>query len=1056
MPEALRLLWVGGPEACVDVAPAGAAPAALADAIVRAVPSLGDALPLLLGSEVDLVVLTAEHLDVASAVERIRAAAPEVGVAVFGAGDAAGAAAAPALPDVEYVPAGERAAAELERCARHARERRRLARALADREARLHLLLECEPECVTLLAPDGRVLEVNPAGLAILEADGLEQVVGRPLQELVAPVDRPRLEALLEQLRRGEPGTVECQIVGRRGTLRWIETRAAPLRDGPGEPSGFFAVSRDVTARRQAEQALRESEEKFRTLFEQSSIPAYILSRDGRLLHLNRAGLDLLGLCREDLPRVRFSDLYPDPDERARLARALDAKGSLRDHDIRLRRPDGTCIDCLLGASVLRAPDGTVLGYHGLLRDVTARKRAERELLQRARQQAGVAELGQRALTDTPLPELIQEAVLLVHDVLGTELVAVLERLPEPDTWLLRWGVGWDPGVVGHERVHGGAASAAGLELLAAAPLVTGDPAVDHRLPPSPLLERHGAVAGLAVLLHGRTGAFGILSAHAREPRSFSADDVHFLRSVANTLSAAIHREQAAVEQRRLLEVLEATTDFVEMARLDGRILYRNRAARAMLGITDETSNHGPDLFATHPPESAAILREVAIPAALRHGTWSGEVSFLAAGGRQIPASQVLIAHRTPDGTTLLSTISRDVSDQKELEERLGRAQRLEAIGRLAGGVAHDFNNLLTAIKGHAELMLEEIAANDPAHDDLIEIRRAADRAAELTRQLLAFSRQQVMQPRVMDLNAAVLSIEAMVGRLIGEDIEFRTSLAPDLAAVRADPGQIEQVLMNLVVNARDAMPTGGTLLIETANAYLDEEYVRRHAGVLEPGAYVLLTVSDTGIGMSREVQEKIFEPFFTTKEPGKGTGLGLASVYGIVKQSGGHIWVYSEPGKGTTFKVYLPHADTVRDEAPVRTAPAGEIPGGRETVLVVEDEQVVRATVRRALQRHGYAVLEAANGTEALRINALYEDPIHILVTDVVMPEMSGRELASRLCTVRPEMRVLYTSGYTEDAIVRRGFLEPGIHFLEKPFTAEALARKVRDVLDSARTPPA
>jgi signal transduction histidine kinase/ActR/RegA family two-component response regulator len=390
----------------------------------------------------------------------------------------------------------------------------------------------------------------------------------------------------------------------------------------------------------------------------------------------------------------------------------------------------------------------------------------------------------------------------------------------------------------------------------------------------------------------------------------------------------------------------------------------------------------------------------------------------------------------------------RDITERKNLEEQLQQAMKMEAIGRLAGGVAHDFNNLLSVILTYSRIMLENKEINDSMRADLKEIGTAGERASSLTRQLLAFSRKQVLQPELLDLKDVITNMHKMLGRLIGEDIELTTILKESMGQVKADPGQIEQVIMNLAVNARDAMPRGGKLTVEIADAALDEEYAGRHAEV-DPGPYVMLAVSDTGHGMDAETKSKIFDPFFTTKEKGKGTGLGLATVYGIVKQSGGNVVAYSEPGKGTTFKIYLPRVEEGAYETGKKKILEGESLRGSETVLVVEDDESVRSLVCRLLQEAGYTVLKAADGAEALKINEQHPETIHLMVTDVVMPGMGGRKLAERLGPLRPEMKILYMSGYTDNAIVHHGALDPGTAFLQKPITKENLLLKTREALE-------
>ncbi len=406
-------------------------------------------------------------------------------------------------------------------------------------------------------------------------------------------------------------------------------------------------------------------------------------------------------------------------------------------------------------------------------------------------------------------------------------------------------------------------------------------------------------------------------------------------------------------------------------------------------------------------------------------------------------------AMRGEKNAIFFELFTEDVTERRALEQQLRQAQKMEAIGRLAGGIAHDFNNLLMVISGYGEFLLERIGPDPALRAPAQEIANAAERATTLTRQLLAFSRKQMLAPKMLDLNGIVTENLKMLTRLIGEDIDLVMVPGAELGAVKADPGQIEQVIMNLAVNARDAMPQGGKLTIETANVTLDENYARFHAPV-RPGEYVMLAISDTGLGMDTETQSHIFEPFFTTKGP-RGTGLGLSTVYGIVKQSEGYIWVYSEHGKGTSFKVYLPRVSATGETMAVQPAIAASKPGrGDETILLVEDEPNLRRLAREALESQGYSVLDAADGASAIQISNSYQSPIHLLLTDVIMPGMNGRELALRISSLRSETRVLYMSGYTENAIGHNGTLDEGISLLQKPFTLPALKAKVREMLDT------
>jgi two-component system, cell cycle sensor histidine kinase and response regulator CckA len=443
----------------------------------------------------------------------------------------------------------------------------------------------------------------------------------------------------------------------------------------------------------------------------------------------------------------------------------------------------------------------------------------------------------------------------------------------------------------------------------------------------------------------------------------------------------------------------------------------------------------------TDTPGRARLASTIVTPALER----PVELHGVRKDGRVFPIELSLARWETRRGA-FLTVIIRDVTERRQLEEQFRQAQKMESVGRLAGGLAHDFNNLLTVIGGHADLLRGRLQPEDPLHRRISLIQEAAAHAADLTKQLLAFSRKQVLAPQVLELNGIVAELEPMLRRLIGEDIDLATAPARGLGNVKADPAQIKQILFNLVVNARDAMPQGGKLTIETENVELDAQYARLHPDV-SAGTYVVLAVTDTGIGMDTETRSRIFEPFFTTKAAGIGTGLGLATVYGIVKQSNGAISVYSEAGLGTTFKVYLPRVLEPADH--VATAPAAGGRGGSETILLVEDNEMVRTLTCEILKRQGYTVVEAQHGADALDLARRYHGPIHLLLTDVVMPEMSGPELVSRLAPLRPQMKIVYMSGYTADAMDHQGMLDDGIEFLAKPIGMDTLVRKLREVLD-------
>jgi len=537
----------------------------------------------------------------------------------------------------------------------------------------------------------------------------------------------------------------------------------------------------------------------------------------------------------------------------------------------------------------------------------------------------------------------------------------------------------------------------------------------------------------------------------AEGPPSSSRADVtlyeQHLRTHTNKISHLLTQTQVAEEKYRLL--IERIPDAIWSCSADGRFTFITRNITNILGYTPEemmAETLESSALKIHPDDRPMALQ--AFREHLEHGTpYDVEYRRQRKDEEWIWLRNRVTASYELDGVRHIEGMLSDVTERRQLEESLRQAQKMEAVGQLTGGIAHDFNNILSTIIVNAHFLMTDLAHEDPRRADAETIKVAADKAAALTRQLLAFGRKQVLEPTVVNLNNVVKGLEKMLRRLISEDVEFSVAFEPSLGAARVDVSQLEQVIMNLVVNARDAMPTGGKLLIETANVELDTQYTDRHTSV-PPGKYVMLAVSDTGCGMDEATQFRIFEPFFTTKEPGKGTGLGLSTCYGIVKQSGGYLWVYSEPGYGTVFKVYLPRVQD-RPGLIVRKSIAKKL-SGTETIILIEDDLQVRSAASRILRGQGYKILEASDGPHALRIASAHSGSIDMALSDVVMPGANGPEVVAQLRKCFPNIKSLFMSGYSDHAVVANGALQVGVNFMQKPFVPQALAKRVREVLDS------
>ena len=761
---------------------------------------------------------------------------------------------------------------------------------------------------------------------------------------------------------------------------------------------------------------LRQSEGRYRDFFENAKDVMYVHDLKGQYTLVNRAAERLMGYTRNELLRMNLAEVIPaEYFEKVRgILKQKLTDGIPSVYEVEVISKDGKRIPVEVNSRLIYE-DGLPVGVQGTARDITERRRHEQALRE--------SEARFRTVTETA-----SDAILVIDE-------NSIIRLANPATekifgYVIAEIQGRELSMLMPERFRKTHAAAV------AKYLASGEKQIPWDAIELPGLHKSGREMPLELSL-----------------AEFSREGRRYFTGIARDVSERKRAEQALRDsEERFRNLFEYAKDVVFTCDLGGNFTSLNQAGVDLTGYS-RAEVVGMNFARVVAPEHLKIAQEMIAGKAKGDVKTSYELEVLTKFGERVLveiSSRTLYRDGRPVG---VQGSARDITERRKAEEalrasqlQLQQSQKLEAIGQLAGGVAHDFNNLLTAIIGYSDLSLLHSDLDEQLRRNLEEIKRAADRAASLTRQLLAFSRKQILEPKVLKLNHIVKDMHKMLRRMIGEDIELTINLPDDLGSAKVDPGQIEQIIMNLVINARDAMPRGGKITIETGNVSLDEKYVSRHVTV-QTGDYVMLAVSDTGKGMDRETQAHIFEPFFTTKEAGKGTGLGLSTVYGIVKQSGGYIWVYSEVGKGTSFKVYLPRV--AGSPALVKLPSSTLTARGKETILLVEDEELVRRMTRVILESAGYKVFEAVGASDALRLCYKNGAEFDLMITDVIMPAISGRVLAEQVRRICPELPVLYMSGYTDDAIVRHGLLGDLLEFIQKPFTAESLTAKVRKVLD-------